>query len=52
MRLVETDDKYSCDECGDYTYLYKLYIEDKIEYCPVNLCKKCLLNLLKLIIER
>ena len=51
MKLEESWDKYHCDECGDYTYVFKLTLEGD-EYETISLCKSCLIKLLKAIIER
>lgn len=48
MTLNESYEKYPCEECDQYTYVFEIKIGD----CTTRLCKKCLLNLLKLIIER
>lgn len=50
MRIEETYDKTTCDECGDYTYAFKVVTSDGVVI--LELCKKCLLQLLKAIIER
>ena len=57
MKLEESYDKRTCDECGEYDYVWELKLkhEDECgeyEYTDVKLCKKCLMRLLKLIIER
>jgi hypothetical protein len=55
MKLEELYDKYECEECGAWEYTYKITIghdsEDTYE-TYIRLCKKCLLKLLKAIIER
>jgi hypothetical protein len=51
MKLEETDYKYSCDECDTYDYLFEIETQPE-NYHSIRLCKKCLLNLLKMIIER
>lgn len=51
MKLVESDYKYTCDECEDYTYVFQIETRDE-DYHQMRLCKRCLLDLLKLIIER
>lgn len=53
MKLVELYDDYICDECGECTSVFSIAFEEDKE-CPtkIRLCKKCLLKLLKLIIER
>ena len=56
MKLQETYDKDICEECDEYTYVFKIDIGDDIEggfpEHRIRLCKKCLLNLFKLILER
>lgn len=53
MKLEETYDRYSCDECDTYDYLFTITIGDCAETSrETSLCKSCLLKLLKLIIER
>jgi hypothetical protein len=56
MNLREKYDKHSCEECDEYTYVYEIKIgaEDEDDYgaSTIYLCKKCLLKLFKLILER
>jgi hypothetical protein len=59
MKLQESYDKHSCDECDEYTYVFKIDIgeddEDGFPGNSIRLCKKCLLKLFKLfklILER
>lgn len=56
MNLQESYNKYSCEECDEYTYVFKIDIGDNDESDfpenTIRLCKKCLLNLFKLILER
>ena len=53
MKLEEVYDKYECDECGAWDYVFKITFEGDEEYpITIRLCKKCLLKLLKAIIER
>ena len=42
--------KRECDECGAYDYVFDIKLED--DHITLTLCKKCLLQLLKAIIER
>lgn len=51
MKLEESYDKNHCDECGDYGYTFEITL-DNDDYPKLRLCKKCLLKLLKAIIER
>lgn len=51
MELTESEYKHSCDECDAYTYVFEIETRDE-NYPEMRLCKKCLLQLLKLIIER
>ena len=50
IKLEESYDKY-CDECETYGSVFEIYIQDN-EYESLKLCKKCLLRLLKAIVER
>lgn len=50
MKVLDTYDKDGCDNCGAYTYVFDLV--DKNDECRLRLCKKCLLELLRAIIER
>ena len=55
MKLEETSYKVFCKECGTLGYGYMITIggESEDEWPDtVTLCKKCLLKLLKEIIER
>ncbi len=53
MKLVELYDEYDCDECDEYTSVFLITFEGDEAYPEkIRLCKKCLLKLLKLIIER
>lgn len=58
MKLEESWDKEPCDECGEYGYTWRLRVKDYDDddssdgYVRVHLCKKCLVKLLHLIIER
>ena len=59
MTLEETWDKEYCEECGEYDYVWELRVKyyddddsDSNGYVQVRLCKKCLLKLMKLIVER
>lgn len=51
MKVQESDNKRYCDNCGEYTYVFDISTETD-EYPQLTLCKKCLLKLLKAIIER
>lgn len=50
MKLEELCDKAYCDNCDTYDYAFEIKTETGI--VSIRLCKKCLLKLLKLIIER
>lgn len=50
MKVQETNDKYNCDNCCEYTYVFEILTRDGVY--NMRLCKKCLLELLKAIIER
>lgn len=50
MKVEECYDKLYCDNCDTYTYVFEIKNKDN-EYV-LKLCKKCLLQLLKAIIER
>ena len=50
MKIEANYDERDCDECGDYTYTFKVVTSDGV--VVLELCKKCLLELLKAIIER
>lgn len=51
MKLEESDCKYSCDECDTYGYVFEVTTANN-SYPSLRLCKKCLLELLKKIVER
>jgi hypothetical protein len=50
MYVEEYYDKSYCDNCDDYTYVF--LVKSKNGSIELRLCKKCLLQLLKAIIER
>lgn len=50
MIVEEHWDKLYCDNCDDYAYCFLIKTKDGIT--QLGLCKKCLLELLKAIIER
>lgn len=50
MTVEELYEKSCCDNCEDYTYVFEIKTKDGIR--QLSLCKKCLLELLKGIIER
>ena len=50
MKLQELNDKTICDNCDEYDYTFEIQTDTGI--VAIRLCKKCLLQLLKLIIER
>lgn len=55
MLLKEKYEKWTCEECDTYDYVFEIEIGDETEgsySTRIRLCKKCLLKLLKLIIER
>ena len=51
MEIKEGWDKCYCDECGKYTNCFDIFAGEE-EYAKLQLCKSCLIRLLKLIIER
>lgn len=51
MKLEESYDKGTCDECDEYAYVFEITTNGD-EYPRLRLCKKCLLKLLKAIVER
>lgn len=50
MIVEELYEKSHCDNCDEYTYAFEIKTKDGTR-C-LTLCKKCLLELLKAIIER
>ena len=50
MKVIEQYEKHNCDNCEEYTYTFEIQTKDGVRY--LTLCKKCLLELLKGIIER
>lgn len=50
MIVEELYEKSYCDNCEEYTYAFEIKTKDGIR--QLTLCKKCLLELLKAIIER
>lgn len=50
MIVEELYEKSYCDNCEEYTYAFEIKTKDEIRH--LTLCKKCLLELLKAIIER
>ena len=50
MLVQENYDKHHCDNCEDYTYVFEIKLQN--EEVVLRLCKKCLLQLLKAIVER
>lgn len=50
MKVEESCDKGHCNNCDSYDYVFD--IETKDGSVELTLCKKCLLELLKAIIER
>ena len=51
IRVEESNDKECCSACDKYGYLFEIRIGDN-EWPELRLCKKCLLELMKAIIER
>ena len=61
MKVIETCDKYTCNECGEYDYVFDIFVANSDEfiedgedysYPSLRLCKKCLIKLWKAILER
>jgi hypothetical protein len=50
MQVVEHYDKWECDNCGKWTYIFKIETDDG--ECQLRLCKECLLKLLDAIVRR
>ena len=50
MIVEELYEKSYCDNCEEYIYAFEIKTKDGIRH--LTLCKKCLLELLKAIIER
>lgn len=50
MTVEEYYDKGYCDNCDEYTYVFR--VNTKNGAVVLTLCKKCLLQLLKAIVER
>lgn len=51
MKLEESYDKNNCDECDAYEYVFEITTAND-DWPTMRLCKKCLLKLLKAIVER
>ena len=50
MKVIEQYEKHYCDNCEEYTYTFAIQTQRGLTH--LTLCKKCLLELLKGIIER
>ena len=50
MTCKELYEKHHCNSCDEYTYVFKVTTSNE-EY-TLYLCKKCVLELLKAIVER
>ena len=50
MIVEDRGDKHYCDNCEEYTYIFEIKTQNGC--CYLRLCKKCLLQLLKAIVER
>lgn len=50
MRVEEQSYEGTCDDCGDWTTVFVIEVDHN--YNSIKLCKKCLLKLLKAIVER
>lgn len=50
MKVIDTYDKSYCDNCGQWVYVFDI-VTDKDAHA-MTLCKDCLLELMKGIIER
>lgn len=58
MKVIESDEKRFCDNCNTYGYTWDIYTSKDSEmpedecYPQMSLCKKCLVELFKAILER
>lgn len=53
ITVKESYDKRNCDDCDTYDYVFEIRTSsDDDDWCSLKLCKKCLLQLLKAIVER
>ena len=57
MKVIESENKHFCDNCDDYGYTWDIYTSADsampgTECYRMSLCKKCLMELFKAILER
>ena len=58
MKVIESDEKRICDNCYIYDYTWDIYtnkgfaVPEEECYPQMSLCKKCLVELFKEILER
>ena len=58
MKVIESEKKHFCDNCDDYGRTWDIYTSEdsagpRKEWHPrMALCKKCLMELFKAILER
>lgn len=50
MRVEELYHEGTCDECDSWTTVFEIYLSDGTR--QLKLCRKCLMELLKAIVER
>lgn len=58
MKVIESEEKRFCDNCYTYGYTWDVYtskdsaVPEEECYPQMSLCKKCLMELFKEILER
>lgn len=58
MKVIESEEKRFCDNCYTYDYTWDIYtskdsaVPEEECYPQMSLCKKCLVELFKAILER
>lgn len=58
MKVIESNEKRSCNNCDTYGYTWDIYTNDDLmfpedeTYPSMSLCKSCLMKLFKAILER